>query len=117
MPERLHNGRPSTVIGEKDKNEKKYNEAEDKPEKFLDEKHEKHWELENHIKKLIMRIERADITKHVENYNPEVTEKYIFKNPVTYAAREAGVKENIFNATGIPPINSTSLEFLYQRKG
>ena len=46
-----------------------------------------------------MRIERADITKHVENYNPEVTEKYIFKNPVTYAAREAGVKEKIFNAT------------------
>merc|ERR1711954_331816 len=59
--------------------------------------------LSIHKKKLIMKIERADIVKHVINYNPEVSDEYIFKNPVIYDARETGVKEKVFNATGIPP--------------
>ena len=50
-----------------------------------------------------MKIERADVVKHIQDYNPEVTDEFVLKNPVTYAAREAGVREKIYNATGIQP--------------
>merc|ERR1711954_444484 len=109
IPDRLDSGRPGTSANseqESDKGEKSKtnNETEDdKPEKFLDELHEKRWELNCHKKKIIMKIERADVVKHIQNYNPEVTDEFMLKNPVTYAAREAGGREKIYNATGIHP--------------
>merc|ERR1711954_192072 len=109
VPARLDNGRPSEAAIGKEKEEPKENKEDEKPEKFIDANHEKHWELNVHKKKLIMKIERVDITKHIADYNLEVSDEYVFKNPVIYDAREAGVKEKIFNATGIPPKNWISL--------
>jgi len=106
VPDRLDNGRPGDIRGEKQKAEKDPAENEtgdEKPEIFFDEMHELHWELNHHKKKLIRKIERNDITKHMEDYKPELTDEYVFKNPVNYAAILAGVKEKLYNATGIHP--------------
>merc|ERR1711954_250614 len=111
IPERLDNGLPGSsrsesfvdANGEKTKNTPVQESEDDKPAKFLDESQEKKREINVHKKKIIMKVERADFTKHIQNYDPEITDEYVFKNPVTYAAREAGVREKIYNATGIHP--------------
>merc|ERR1712081_77730 len=111
IPERLDNGLPGSsrsdsfvdTNGEKTKNTPVQESEDDKPAKFLDETHEKKWEINIHKKKIIMKVERSDFVKHIQNYNPEITDDFVFKNPITYAAREAGVREKIFNNTGIHP--------------
>merc|ERR1711954_608928 len=103
IPTRLDNGRPSEIINEKENTDTNENKDDEKPDKFIDKIHEKHWEINLHKIKLIMKIERNDITKHIVDYNPEVSDEYVFKNPIIYDAREAGVREKIYNATGIPP--------------
>merc|ERR1711954_186769 len=74
-----------------------------RPERFLDEDHEKAWELEDCQKKLIIRVTREDFIHEVKDYDPQVSDDFIFKNPVTYGARVSGIKIKIFNATGIMP--------------
>ena len=50
-----------------------------------------------------MRIDKKEIIKHMESYSPDVTDEYIYINPINNAAILAAVKKKIFNATGIPP--------------
>merc|ERR1711954_75636 len=84
--------------GEKEKNvNNKHPEAveiNDKP-KFINTDHEKNWELEDGKKKIIIRVEREDFETEVEGYNPEMSDDFILKNPVTYGARLAGIKNKI----------------------
>ena len=65
--------------------------------------HEIQWELENHKKKVIIKVCSEDFIEQVENYNTGMSNNYIFKNPATYKARVVGIKMKIFRATGIPP--------------
>merc|ERR1711954_111447 len=39
----------------------------------------------------------------IENYSSEMSDDFILKNPINYGARITGVKNKIYNATGIPP--------------
>merc|ERR1712081_72535 len=50
-----------------------------------------------------IRVTREDITREIEDYDPQVSDNYVFKNPVTYGARVSGIKQKIFNATGLLP--------------
>merc|ERR1711954_466885 len=77
-------------------------ETTDKP-RFLNPDHEKDWELNEGKKKIIIRVERTDFETEVEGYDPEMSDDFILKNPVTYGARLAGIKNKIYNATGIMP--------------
>merc|ERR1711954_222325 len=92
--------------GEKEKNvNNKHPEAveiNDKP-KFINTDHEKNWELDEGKKKIIIRVEREDFEAEVKEYKPEMSDDFILKNPVTYGARLAGIKNKIYNATGIMP--------------
>merc|ERR1711954_102117 len=63
----------------------------------------KKWELDDCKRRVIIRITKEDIIPEVEDYNPTMSEDYLFKNPVTYEARVTGIKIKIYNATGIPP--------------
>merc|ERR1711954_365741 len=111
IPKRLENGLPGSsrsnsfvdASGVTVSNTPVHEPDEEKPAKFIDSEHEKRWEISAHKKKLIMKIERKDIVKHIQNYDPNISDEYVFKNPVVYAAREAGVREKIYNATGIHP--------------
>merc|ERR1711954_374492 len=38
-------------------------------------------------------------------FDPKITDEHVFKNPINYEAREAGIREKIFHATGILPHN------------
>merc|ERR1711954_128387 len=105
VPPRLENGRPAIIIGEKSKTENLLKPESDNPDKFCDEKHEKQWELKEHKKKMIMKIEREEIVKHIKDYDPRISDEHVFKNPINYEAREAAVREKIFHATGILPHN------------
>merc|ERR1711954_46554 len=111
IPKRLENGLPGSsksnsfvdASGEILNNTPAHESEDEKPAKFLDAEHEKRWEISAHKKKLIMKVERKDFVKHIQNYDPEISDEYVFKNPVVYAAREAGIREKIFNQTGIHP--------------
>merc|ERR1711954_24116 len=74
-----------------------------RPDRFLDEEHEKSWELEDCQKKIIIKVTREDFISEVKDYDPQVSDDFIFKNPVMYGARVSGIKIKIFNATGIMP--------------
>merc|ERR1711954_201847 len=101
IPPRGESGRP-VERGEKGKESQDSDEEKDKPERFISEEHEREYELNAHKKKLILKIERKDFVEHMLDYNPEYTDEYIFKNPTNNVAVMAGVKQKIFNATGIP---------------
>merc|ERR1712081_82195 len=88
--------------GEKEKGSLESEKEENKPERFISEDHEKEFEINYHKKKLILKVERKDFVEHMLDYNPEYTDEYIFKNPTNNVAVMAGVKQKIFNATGIP---------------
>merc|ERR1711954_279567 len=53
--------------------------------------------------KIIIKVTREDITREIEDYDPQVSDDFVFKNPVTYGARVSGIKQKIFNATGLMP--------------
>merc|ERR1711954_102541 len=74
-----------------------------KPERFINEEHEISWELDDCKKKIIIRVSREDFVSEIKNYDPKVNDDFVFKNPVTYGARVSGVKNKIYNATGIMP--------------
>merc|ERR1711954_179837 len=74
-----------------------------KPEKFLNKKQEKQWELEDCKRRIIIKITVNDFIPEIENYSRAMSEDYILKNPVTYEARVSGIKMKIYKATGIPP--------------
>ena len=101
IPTRGENGHPEEA-GEKEKESQNSEREEEKPERFLSEEHEKEYEINVHKKKLIMKVERKDFIEHMLDYRPEFTDDYIFKNPINNVAIMAGVKQKIFNATGIP---------------
>merc|ERR1712081_120832 len=74
-----------------------------KPERFLNKEHGISWELDDCKKKIIIRVSREDFITEIKNYDPKVNDNFVFKNPVTYGARVSGVKNKIYNATGIMP--------------
>ena len=43
-----------------------------------------------------------DFINDIEDREHNMTEDYVFKNPINYEARITGIKTKIFNATGIP---------------
>merc|ERR1711954_16543 len=73
-----------------------------KPERFLNKTHEKKWELSDCKRKVIIRVTVNDFINEIEDKEANMTEDYVFKNPINYDARITGIKTKIFNATGIP---------------
>merc|ERR1711954_62321 len=74
-----------------------------RPDKFISEEHEKTWELKECKKKIIIKVTREDFTTEIKDYDPQVSDNFVFKNPVTCGARVSGIKLKIYNATGLMP--------------
>merc|ERR1712112_727454 len=74
-----------------------------RPDRFLNEEHEKTWELDECKKKIIIKVTREDFISEIKDYDPQVSDDYVFKNPVTYGARVSSIKLKIYNATGLMP--------------
>merc|ERR1711954_508488 len=74
-----------------------------RPEKFRNQEHEIEWEIKEHKRKIIIKVERTDFIQDFPNYNEEMTDDYLIKNPANYGKRLVAMKNKIFNATGIPP--------------
>merc|ERR1711954_584160 len=73
-----------------------------KPERFLNKTHEKKWELADCKRRIIIKVTVQDFINEIEDKEANMTEDYVFKNPINYDARITGIKTKIFNATGIP---------------
>merc|ERR1711954_68015 len=73
-----------------------------KPERFLNKTHEKKWELSDCKRKIIIKVTVDNFINEIEDKEHNMTEDYVFKNPINYDARITGIKTKIFNATGIP---------------
>merc|ERR1712081_103427 len=50
-----------------------------------------------------IRVTREDFITEIKDYDPQVSDDFVFKNPVTYGARVSGIKQKIYNATGLMP--------------
>merc|ERR1711954_546495 len=74
-----------------------------KPEKFFNKQHEIDWELNDHKRRLIMRVDIADFVSEIEDYSESMSDDSVLKNPINYDARVTSIKNKIFNATGIMP--------------
>merc|ERR1711954_110100 len=78
-------------------------EEKEKPEHFFNRQHEIDWELTDHKRRLIMRVERSDFVGEIEDYSDNMSDDFILKNPINYDARVTSIKTKIFNASGIMP--------------
>ena len=73
------------IRGEKQKNTRTSNNAKydnpmyTKPKKFSSKEHEIQWELSEHKKKVIIRVERADFVDHIEGFKEEMSNEELFK--------------------------------------
>merc|ERR1712081_139769 len=74
-----------------------------RPEKFRNREHEKEWECKDHKRKIIIKVERADFIPEFPDFNENMTDEFIIKNPANYGKRLNAMKMKIYNATGIPP--------------
>merc|ERR1711954_393321 len=74
-----------------------------RPEKFRNQEHEIEWEIKEHKKKIIIKVERTDFIQEFPNYSEEMTDDFLIKNPANYGKRLVAMKNKIYNATGIPP--------------
>merc|ERR1711954_596759 len=71
--------------------------------RFKNCEHEKEWELKDHRRRIIIKVERADFIPEFQDFNEKMTDEFLIKNPANYGKRLNAMKTKIYNATGIHP--------------
>merc|ERR1711954_196924 len=71
--------------------------------RFKNCEHEKEWELKDHRRRIIIKVERADFIPEFQDFNERMTDEFLIKNPANYGKRLNAMKSKMYNATGIHP--------------
>merc|ERR1712081_118844 len=99
IPSQIASDDASLSLGERSK--KPLNPADEekataeKPEKFRNREHEREWECKDHRRRIIIKVERADFIPEFPDFNENMTDDFIIKNPANYGRRLKAMKSKI----------------------